>query len=106
MDEGNALDLRILQNFANGKAIASAKNQDAPRGRNGCESGMDERFMVTVFIARAELQMAIEKKAQIVLKTRENQMLVMGNAGKNNIVGVDVVFGGSGDPLRFGKSRT
>jgi len=25
---------------------------------------MDERFMVTVFIARAELQMAIEKKAQ------------------------------------------
>src|SRR5260370_5973657 len=66
---------------------------------------MDERFMVTVFIARAELQMAIEKKTQIVLKTREDQMLVVGIAGKNNIVGVDVVFGGCGDSVRFGKIR-
>src|SRR5260370_6755264 len=106
IDEGNALDLGILQDLTNGEAIAAAKNQDAPRGRNGGESGMDERLMVTVFIARAELQMAVEKKAEVVLEARKDEMLITRVARKNNLVGVDVVFGGGGDLLGFGKSRT
>ena len=55
IDKRDALDLRILQNFANSKAIATAKNQNAARGGDGGQAGMDERFMVAVFVAGAEL---------------------------------------------------
>ena len=66
---------------------------------------MDERFMVAVFIAGAELQMAIEKKTEVVLEARENEMLIMRVAGKNDLIGVDIVFRGRGDLFRFGHSR-
>ena len=105
IDESDAFDLRILQNFANGKAIAAAENQDPARGRNGGQAGMDKRFMVAVFVARAELQMTVEKEAKVVLEAREHEMLIRSVAGKNNLVGVDIVFGRGGDVLRFGDSR-
>src|SRR6266481_1670809 len=66
---------------------------------------MDERFMVAVFVAGTELQVAVEKETQVVLEAREDEMLIMGVAGKNDLVGVDVVFGRGGDLFRFGKSR-
>src|SRR6267143_1523114 len=103
--EGDAFDLRILQDFANGEAIAAAKNQDSARGRDGGKAGMYESFMVAVFIAGAELQMAVEKKTEVVLETREDEMLVTSVAGKDDLVGIDVVFGGGGDLFRLGKSR-
>ena len=105
IDESDAFDLWILQNFANGKAIAAAENQDPARGRNGGQAGMDKRFMVAVFVARAELQMTVEKEAKVVLEAREHEMLIRSVAGKNNLVGVDIVFGRGGDVLRFGDSR-
>ncbi len=97
--------MRILQDFTDGEAVAAAKNQDAAWGRDGSQAGMDKRFMVAVFIARAELQMTVEKKAEVVLETREDEMLVTGVASKNNLIGVDVVFRGGGNLLRFGKPR-
>ncbi len=97
--------MRILQDFANGEAIATAENQDAAGNRDSGKSGMDKRFMIAIFIAGAELQMAVEKKPQIVLETGEDEMLVTSVARKNDLVGVDVVLGGSGDLLGFGESR-
>jgi len=105
IDKRDALDLGILQDFANGEAIATAENQDAARRRDGGKAGMNERFMVAVFVAGAELQMAVEKKTEVVLEAREDEMLIMSVAGKNDLVGIDVVFGGCGDLFRFGKSR-
>src|SRR6267143_2057582 len=67
---------------------------------------MDERFMVAVFVAGTELQMAVEKETQVVLEAREDEMLIVRVAGKNDLVGVDVVFSDGGDLFRFGKSRT
>src|SRR6266700_1892249 len=75
------------------------------RSGDSGESRVDERFMVAVFVAGTELQMAVEKKAQIVLEAREHEMLVTSVAGKNDLVRVDVVFGSGGDLLRFGKPR-
>src|SRR5437899_4590038 len=83
IDKGNALNLRVFEDFTNGEAIASAKNQDVARSGNGGQAGMDKRFVVAVFVAGAELQVAIEKKPQVVLETREDQMLVVRVAGKN-----------------------
>src|SRR5215472_147920 len=55
---------------------------------------MNEGFMVAVFVAGAELQMAVEKKAKVVLKARENKMLIAGFAREDDFIGVDVVFCG------------
>src|SRR5258708_6628730 len=105
VDEGDALDLRILQNFANSEAVATAKNQDAARGRNGGQAGMDERFVIAVFVAGAKLQVAVEKKTEVVLEAREDKVLIAGVEGKDNFVGVDVVFAGGGDAPRVRHPR-
>ena len=105
IDERDVYDLRILQDFADGEAIASAENQHSARSGNGRQARMDKRFMVTVFVAGAELQVAVEKKAQVVLEAREDKMLITSVTGKNNFVGIDIVLGGGGDALRFGKSH-
>src|SRR5260370_47121 len=102
---GDGLDLGILQDFTNGEAVAPAENQDAARSRDSGQSGMDKRFVVAVFVAGTELQMTVEKKAQVVLEAGEDEMLITGVAGKDNFVGVDIVFGGGGDPLRLRDSR-
>src|SRR5437867_3126128 len=70
IDEDNALDLRVFQNFAKSKTVAAAKNQDAAGERNSGEPRMYERFMVAVFVAGAELQVAVEKKTKVVLEAR------------------------------------
>src|SRR5260370_24528560 len=96
---GDALDLGILRDFTSGEAVAPAENQDAARSRDSGQSGMDKRFVVAVFVAGTELQMTVEKKAQVVLEAGEDEMLITGVAGKDNFVGVDIVFGCGGDPL-------
>src|SRR5712692_7304326 len=105
IDQSDALDLRILQDFTNGEAVAPAENQDAAWSRDSGQAGMDKRFMVAVFVAGAELQMTVEKKAQVILEAGEDEMLVVSVAGKYNLVGVDIVFGGGGDLLRLRDCR-
>ncbi len=97
IDEGDAFDLRIFQDFADGEAVAAAEDQNAARRGNCGEAGMDESFVVAVFVAGAELQMAIEEEAKIVFEASEDEMLIARVAGEDDVVGVDVVFGGGGD---------
>src|SRR5580658_4473782 len=58
---------------------------------------MNQGFVIAVFVAGAELQVAVQKQAEIVLETRQNQMLIAAVAGEDDFVGVDVVFGGGAD---------
>ncbi len=46
------------------------------RNGYGRETGMDESFVIAVFVARAELQMAVEAEAKIVFEASKDQMLV------------------------------
>ena len=99
IDESDAFDLRIFENFADGEAVAAAEDEHAARRGNRGEARMDESFVVAVLIARAELQMAVEEEAKIVLEAGEDEMLVARVAGEDDVVGVDVVFGGGGDAV-------
>src|SRR5580693_4611635 len=63
---------------------------------------MDESFVIAVFVARAELEMAVEEEADVVFEAREDEMLVARVAGEDDFVGVDVVFSGGGDFFGFG----
>src|SRR6266436_5254440 len=83
----------------------TARPSPPPRIRTRRGAGTAERFMIAVFIAGAELQMAIEKETEVVLEARENEMLIMRVAGKNDLIGVDIVFRGCGDLFCFGHSR-
>src|SRR5271170_2312156 len=49
-----------------------------------------------------ELEMAVEKKTKIIFEASEDEMLVACVAGENDVVGVDVVFGGGGDAAGVG----
>ena len=102
IDERDAFDLGIFQNFADGQAVAAAQHEDAARGGDAGEAGMDQRFVVAVFVARAELQVAVEEEAEVVFEAREDEMLVARVAGEDDFVGVDVVFGGGGDFFGLG----
>src|SRR5260370_12137573 len=62
--------------------------------------------MVAVFVAGAELQMAVKKEWKVVFEAREDEMLIVRVAGKNDFVGVDIVFGGGGDLSRLRPSGT
>src|SRR5712692_3531324 len=95
----------MLSTWGYFRTSRTARPSPPPRIRTRRGAGMDERFMVAVFVAGAELQMAVEKETQVVLEAREDEMLIMRVAGKNDLVGVDVVFSGGGDLFRFGKSR-
>ncbi len=70
IDEGNALDLLVFQNFAESKTVAAAKDEHPARSRNSREAGMHKRLVVAVFVAGAELQVAVEKKTKVVLEAR------------------------------------
>src|SRR5580692_7926698 len=102
IDQGDAFDLGILQDFADGEAVAAAEDQDAPRRGNGRKARMDESFVVTVLVARAELEMAVEKEAKIILEPGEDEMLIASVAGEDDVVGVDVVFGGGSNAAGVG----
>ena len=52
IDESDAFDLRILQDFANRQAVAAAKNQDAARSREQ-PRGRDESALRDSGIRRA-----------------------------------------------------
>src|ERR1700689_4324972 len=50
--------------------------------------------------------MAVEKEADVVFEAREDEMLVARVTGKDDFVGVDVVFGGGGDFFGLGDADT
>src|SRR5450759_4849860 len=97
IDQRDALDLRILQDFTHRQAIATAQHQYAAQNGNSREAGMYERLMVAVFIARTKLEMRVEKKPEVVFPSRQDNVLIVRVAGKDDLVGVDVIFGQPGN---------
>src|ERR1700683_1698987 len=63
------------------------------------EPRMDQGFMITVFIARAELQMRVQEQPQIVLPLCEYDALIGSIAAENHFVGIQAVVGGGGDAI-------
>src|SRR5579871_2343984 len=106
VDQGNAFDLRILERLAHGQAVAAAKHQHMARSGYRRESGVHERFVVAIFIAGAELKMRIEEEANVVLPASEHNVLIAGVAGKDDFIGVDVVFGQGRKALARGQRRS
>src|SRR5579864_213950 len=97
IDERDAFDLGIFQDFAHSEAIAAAEDKSVARRGDRSEARMDKGFVIAVFVARAELQVAVEKKTQIVFEASEDEMLVTGVTRNDDVVRVDVVLGSGCD---------
>src|SRR4029077_9849207 len=93
----DGFDLRVLENFTDGETVTAAQDEDATRRGDAGEAGMDQGFVVAIFVAGTELEVAVEKEAEVVFEAREDQMLVARVAGEDDFVGVNVFFGGGGD---------
>ena len=63
--EGDLLDPGIPQDFTNRQTVAPAKDQDIARRRNGSQSWMDQGFVITIFVPRAKLQVAVQKEPKM-----------------------------------------
>src|SRR5262249_38820200 len=99
VDQSNALDLRVLEDFAYGETVAAPQHQDASWRRYSRKPGMDQRLMIPVLVGGAELQVTIQKQPDVVLEAGQNDVLVTGVAREDDLVGIDVVLGGSRDAL-------
>src|SRR5579864_4264155 len=101
IDQGHTLDLGIFENLADGQSVSSAEHQNVAGNWNRRQPGMDQRLVIAVFIAGAELQMAAEEKPDVVLEASEDNVLITSVAGEDDLVGVDVVFGCGGNAFGF-----
>jgi hypothetical protein len=100
IDEGDVLNLRVAEDFPHRQAVAAAEHEHAARVRQSRERGMHERLVVAVFVARAELQIAIQMEPQIVPAACEDDALIRRGFGKNHSVGEGGTFRPGGDALR------
>ncbi len=55
--------------------------------------------MIAVFVARTKLQMAAKKQPDVIFESGQDDVLVAGIAGKDNLVRIDVVFRCNRDAL-------
>ena len=87
------LNLRIFQHFSRRQTIAAAQNQHALVLRGGLHGGDDKGFVVTGFVARGELQIAVNIQARIVFPLRYHQPLVGRMAFKHHGVAKITLLG-------------
>ena len=50
IDQGDVLDLRVLQDLPQRQAITAAQNQHAPRAAHGFQRGQHQRLVIAVFV--------------------------------------------------------
>ena len=99
IDEGDALNLRVFQHFARREAVAAAEDEDARGRARHLHCRQYQRFVVTRFVARGELQVAVQIEAGIVFPAGDDQALVGGVALVHDGVAVVALFGESGDAV-------
>ena len=93
VDQRDAFEVRVFEQFAHGQAVAAAQHQRAARAGQRRQAGMHQRFVIAVFVARAELQMRVQEQAQVVFPFGDDDALVARLALKDHFVGVELVVG-------------
>ena len=97
------LNIRIFQHFPRGQAVAAAEYQNVFGARGRLHGGQDEGFVVTGFIARGKLQVAVDVKPRVVFPARNHQPLVGRVAFKYNRVAEVALFGFESDLVGVNK---
>src|SRR5437764_699896 len=99
IDQSYIFHLWIPQDLPYGQAIAAAEHEYPPGCRNCRQTRVYQGFMITVFVARAELEVRVQEEANIVFPFGQDNVLVMSVAREDDLVGVDIFFCKSSDSL-------
>jgi len=87
-------------------AMPSPRREPYPPGPGQTgETGMDQRLMVAVLVARRELQVAVEPQAQIVLPARDDDALIGSAFGVDHLVAKDAFLDPAGQRVRCLEAR-
>ena len=103
VDEDNLLDRRVLQDFADGQAVPSAQDEDAPSPRDEAERRVDERLVVAVLVDRGELEVPVEEELEPGAVLRDDDALVGRRPGEDDLVGVLRLLGQVRQPVGRGE---
>ena len=98
--ERDALDLGVLQDLADGEAVAAAEHGDAPRARRGRERGVHERLVVPVLVHGRELEVPVQEELEARPVSRHDDALVRRRLGDDDLVGVLVLLGDGREAIR------
>src|SRR4051812_2205610 len=91
--ERDALHGWVLEDLADGQSIASTQHEYSPRPRQCAQARMHQRFVISIFVAGAELQVGVEKEAQVVLPCGQYDVLIPRVAREDHLVRIDALFG-------------
>ena len=96
-------DLRVFQDFARRQSVAAAEDEDAGGVLNHLHGGQDEGFVVTGFVARGELQVAVDVEAGVVFPAGYDEPLVGRVALIDDRIAEIALFGFEGDAVGVGE---
>src|SRR3546814_16476745 len=65
----------MLQDLTGGEPVPAAQDQDVARLRDPAERRMNQRLVVTIFVAGGELKIAVEEEPEIVAAAGEDDTL-------------------------------
>ncbi len=99
LDQGHALDARVLEDLADRHAVAAADHEHAPRLPGRRQRRMHQRLVIAVLVARVELQVAVEEQAHPGVAAGDDDPLVGLRLAVEHVVGVEAVLGPAGHPV-------
>ena len=99
IDQGHRFDRGMAQNLAHRQPVATAEHQHPARPGQRAQPRMHQRFVIAVFIAGAELQVAVEKQPQIILPAGDDDALIGRAQGQNDFIAVEIFLGQGREPV-------
>ena len=84
--------LGVLQHPLHRQPVAASQDQDPPRPGRGRHGRVHQGLVVAVLVHRRELQMTVQKKADIVMPTGKDNLLVARLFAVNDAIGVKRAF--------------
>ena len=102
--QGDLLDIGVPQHLADSEAVAASQDEDRIRAIHAGETGMNEGFVIPVFVARAELEVAVEVKSDVGTIAGENDALVRGGTGVDDGIRKRALFRPTEQGFREDKS--
>ena len=75
IDQGDVAHAGMLQHLARGEAVAAAEDQHLARFGDPAQRGMHQRLVIAIFVARRELEVAVEEQLDVVAAAGEHDPL-------------------------------
>src|SRR6185503_18974084 len=90
--QGNRFNRRVTKHLPQGQTVTAAQYQYIARRTCECHWRMHQRFMIAIFVGRAELQMPVQEQLEPGSAACDHYPLVLSRSGIDDLVGEQLVF--------------